>query len=76
MVYRGAMRLAEFSRLVESEFGAAHGKWLLSTHVLSGLGVTADEAIDRGDDVREIWWALCRDNDIPKDRWLGPDLMG
>ena len=33
-----------------------------------------DEFLETETDVREIWWALCRDFDVPKERWLGPDL--
>ncbi|MEJ5919668.1 MULTISPECIES: DUF3046 domain-containing protein [unclassified Corynebacterium] len=67
------MRLAEFHRLVEAEFGDPQGAWLLDSHVLSELGATPAELLESGTEPREIWWALCRDHDIPEDRWLGPD---
>ncbi|MBV7295276.1 DUF3046 domain-containing protein [Corynebacterium sp. TAE3-ERU12] len=67
------MRLAEFYRNVAAEFGDIHGTYLVQSHVLSDRGITAEEAIERGDDLREVWWGLCRDNDVPKQRWLGPD---
>lgn len=69
----GPMRLAEFHRLVRAEFGDHVGSWMLASHVLSDFGATPQELMDRGEDLREIWWALCRDNDVPEERWLGPD---
>ncbi|APT90602.1 hypothetical protein CSPHI_05615 [Corynebacterium sphenisci DSM 44792] len=70
------MRLTEFHRNVLAEFGDVQGPWLVGSHVLTGFGVTAAEAIEAGADLREVWWALCRDNDVPPERWLGPDEAG
>ena len=41
---------------------------------ISEYGKTSNELLETETNVREIWWALCRDFDVPKERWLGPDL--
>lgn len=68
------MRIAKFFDLVHYEFGESNGDWLVRTHVIGGLGATAKELMERGVDLREIWWGLCRDFDVPQERWLGEDL--
>ena len=75
MRYRGAMsmRLAEFHRLIAGEFGDVYGRYLVDSHVLAGVGVTAAEAMERGDDLRRVWWALCDDFEVPEERRLGAD---
>ena len=71
--YGGCMRLADFHRFIEAEFGEVQGPWLVHSHVLPELGGTPAELIERGVEPRDIWWALCRDHDIPEERWHGPD---
>ncbi|MDU0477899.1 DUF3046 domain-containing protein [Staphylococcus chromogenes] len=68
------MRLAEFHRLVEGEFGKATGEYYLSSHVLSEAGSTPAELMQSGADLRDVWWMLCRDFDVPEERWLGEDI--
>ena len=69
------MRESEFRRLVDEEFGPGHGAVLVSGHVLIELGGrTAQEALDAGVPAREAWLALCRDMDVPRERWLGRDI--
>lgn len=67
------MRLAQFNQLVSDEFGSALGQFHVDSHVLSGYGQTSAELIEQGVDVREVWWALCRDFEVPENRWLGED---
>ncbi|WBT07868.1 DUF3046 domain-containing protein [Corynebacterium sp. SCR221107] len=67
------MRLSNFEQLVEDEFGTSRGAWILDSHVISGTGKTANELIESGADLREVWWGLCRDFHIPEDRQLGRD---
>ncbi|QTH58632.1 DUF3046 domain-containing protein [Corynebacterium hindlerae] len=67
------MRLAQFHQLVSDEFGPALGRMHIESHVLTGFGKTPAELIEQGVDVREIWWQLCRDFDVPESRWLGED---
>ena len=64
------MRLTQFRELVEAQFGPARGASLVVDHVLTGLGGrTAEQAIEAGVDPRDVWWALCADFDVPRDRW-------
>ncbi|MDN6439974.1 DUF3046 domain-containing protein [Corynebacterium nuruki] len=67
------MRRTEFDRLVTGEFGDAFGSWIAGSHVLSAFGATAGDLVERGADLREVWWALCDDFDVPEDRRLGAD---
>lgn len=67
------MRRTEFDRLVAEEFGDAFGAWIASSHTLAGLGATPAELIEGTHDLREIWWALCEDFDVPDERRLGKD---
>ena len=46
---------------------------MLESHVLAEYGATPAELIERGVEPRDVWWALCRDHDVPEERWLGPD---
>ena len=50
------MRLADFHRFVEAEFGDPHGSWLLESHVLAEYGATPAELIERGVEPRDVWW--------------------
>lgn len=70
------MRLSEFERLVEDEFGAAKGEWITHSHVLGTFGVTAEVAVAGGEDLREVWLQLCEDFSVPQERRLGTDLPG
>lgn len=69
----GLMRRTEFDRLVEAEFQGAFAGWIQSTHVLPRFGATAEELIDRGVNLRDVWLALCEEFDVPEARRLGPD---
>lgn len=64
------MRRSEFLRAVDDEFG---GRAISMTHdlVLSGIGMTALEALDAGIPPREIWQVLCDDADVPANRRYG-----
>lgn len=73
--YDGRVRLSEFWRLVDEEFGPGYGRLLVDTHVLTELGNrTCAAALEAGVPPREVWVALCRHMDIPQERWLGRDL--
>jgi len=71
------MRLSEFGRAVEAEFGA-RGDSLVNDLALSALAYrTAAQAIAEGVDTREVWLALCAEADVPVARrhgagWLEP----
>lgn len=68
------MQIAKFYDLVHYEFGESNGEWLLRSHLIGALGGTAKELMEQGVDLREIWLNLCRDFDVPEDRWLGEDI--
>lgn len=68
------MWLSELHRRVHDEFGDAKGEWILHSHVLEGLGHTANELIESGEDLTRVWEALCQDFRIPPERRLGKDL--
>lgn len=67
------MRLSEFRQLIEDEFGDARGEWIAHSHILGSFGETADEAIEGGGDLRDVWLQLCDDFGIPEERRLGRD---
>lgn len=66
------MRRSEFQQLVEDEFGVAYASTLLATHVLGELGDrTAHQALGEGVEPKRVWFALCADLDVPRERWWG-----
>ncbi|WP_293953912.1 DUF3046 domain-containing protein [uncultured Corynebacterium sp.] len=70
------MRLSEFRQLIEDEFGDSRGEWITHSHVLGTFGRTADDAIESGKDLREVWLQLCDDFGIPEERRLGREQPG
>jgi len=69
------MRMSDFWRLMEDEFGAAHARSLARDHVLGALGNrTPLDAMESGTRPREAWLALCDDLDVPLERRLGKEL--
>lgn len=63
------VRLTEFHELVRIEFGQLHGDALLRDHVILSLGgLTPAEAIEVGQEPREVWRALCEEFDVPPSR--------
>ena len=69
------MRASEFWRAVDHEFGASYGRVVTRDLVLGDVGsVTAEEALARGLDPREVWLALCAAMDVPAERPYGGGL--
>jgi hypothetical protein len=69
------MRISDFWRLMDDEFGAAYAHSLARDHVLGALGDrTPMQALEYGIEPREAWLALCADMDVPAERWLGKEL--
>ncbi len=65
------MKLSEFSRAVDDEFGA-FGRVLLRETVIVELGnSTPEQALAAGIPAREVWIAMCRVQDVPAERWHG-----
>jgi len=66
------MRLSEFWLAVAEEFGEAYGRVLTRDLRLAEIGdLSAEEALGRGLNTREVWLALCRATDVPPERWYG-----
>lgn len=57
------------------EFGSSYAGVLMREHWLAALTGTANEALDRGVPAREVWFALCADLQVPKERWHGRGLI-
>lgn len=66
------MKLSEFHRAVDEQFGSAYGNSLLADLTLGDLdGKTAVVALDTGVAARDVWVALCRETGVPHTRWYG-----
>ncbi|MCW4465339.1 DUF3046 domain-containing protein [Glutamicibacter sp. MNS18] len=69
------MRLSDFWRNMDHEFGPRYSRVLADTLALSEFNsLNATEALDRGVPPRDVWQAVCRAQDVPPERWLGPDI--
>ncbi|MGZ4617520.1 MAG: DUF3046 domain-containing protein [Frankiaceae bacterium] len=63
------MRLTEFWRLMEDQFGSSYAASLAQDHVLYGLGgATVSQALDRGDDPKRVWQRVCDEFEVPANR--------
>ena len=68
------MRLSQFHELMADEFGRAHADVIIRDLALLELGdKTAATLLSLGEDPRQIWLAICRAQQIPKERWTGLD---
>ncbi len=66
-----AVKLSEFERAVEDEFGAM-GRVLRRDTVVVELGNrTPDEALAAGFPARDVWLAMCLAQEVPRERWYG-----
>lgn len=66
------MKVSEFRLAVDEEFGESQGRVLVSELVIDELGGrTAEQALAAGVPAGEVWGALCRANDVPRERWHG-----
>jgi hypothetical protein len=69
------MRISEYWRLMDDEFGAGYSRVLSSTLVLASVGNrTAEQALASGVDPRKVWLAVCDVQDVPAERRLGRDI--
>jgi hypothetical protein len=56
------------------EFGKAHSDVIIRDFALLELGdMTAALLLAQGEDPRQIWIAICRAQQVPKERWSGLD---
>lgn len=70
------MRLSEFKRAMTEEFGAQVGSAIIRDLVLDEIGgKTAEAALAEGLPIRDIWLAICKSLDVPKDRWYAVGLI-
>jgi hypothetical protein len=66
------MRLSQFQVFMNDEFGDEYAQVLMRDLALIDFGDrTPNRAIADGEDVREVWFAICRSQDVPKSRWHG-----
>lgn len=69
------MRLSEFWALMEQEFGQGYAQIVATSRALTSLDSrTAQQAIDDGERVRDVWEALCRDLEVPPEHHWLPDV--
>jgi hypothetical protein len=63
------VRLTYFRELMEGEFGSVRAASVVHDHVFSELGgLTAEQALERGVDPKEVWLAVCEAYDVPPAR--------
>jgi hypothetical protein len=56
------------------EFGKAHSEVIIRDFALLELGdKTAASLLSAGEDPKQIWLAICRAQQVPKERWSGLD---
>ena len=66
------MKLSRFYELVRDEFGPGFSEVVLNdTRLTEFQDKTPQELIALGEDVREIWFAICKSQAIPRERWQG-----
>lgn len=66
------MKLSEFRFAVREEFGEMKGRAYLRDLSLAGAGgLTAEEALEAGFSAGDVWVALCREAEVPVERWHG-----
>ena len=63
------MRLTHFRQRMAAEFGRVRADMIARDHVFSAFGNrTADQALNAGYDVKEVWRAVCEAFDVPSER--------
>ena len=66
------MKLSRFYELVRDEFGPGFSEVVLNDLRLTEFqDRTPQELITKGEDTRDIWFAICKSQEIPKERWQG-----
>ncbi|RJN33249.1 DUF3046 domain-containing protein [Nesterenkonia natronophila] len=68
------MRESRFWMLMEEEFGKNYAHVLADQLVITPFQLTAREALGAGVSTREVWEALCIQQDVPEERRLGRDI--
>lgn len=66
------MRLSQFQTLMADEFGSEYAAVLLRDLVLTDLGdLTGQSALEAGLEPKEVWQAICKAQNVPRERWHG-----
>lgn len=61
------MRLTEFWRRMDGHFGETYAQSVAKDYVLAGLGGrTVQRALADGEDVKDVWRAVCAEFQIPQ----------
>ncbi len=69
------MRVSDFWRLMDDEFGAGYSRVLARDLVLGAVGGrSALAALQAGVEPRAVWLAVCELQDVPPERRLGKDI--
>ena len=69
------MRISDFWRLMDDEFGAGYSRVLAADLVLTQVGGrTAQQALAEGVAPKTVWLAVCEMQDVPAERRLGRDI--
>ncbi|QMU72247.1 DUF3046 domain-containing protein [Streptacidiphilus sp. P02-A3a] len=63
------MRLTEFWKKMNAQFGSGYAESFASDHVMSELGGrTVREALDAGWETKDVWRAVCAAMGVPASR--------
>lgn len=68
------MRESRFWALMEDEFGENYAHVLAGELVISRYQLTARAALAAGLPPRDVWEAICEQQDVPEERRLGKDM--
>lgn len=69
------MRISEFWRLMDEEFGPQYSRTLARDLVISELGGRAPMgALEAGIEPRQVWNAVCDMQEVPPSRRWGKDI--
>jgi hypothetical protein len=61
------MRLTDFWRRMDAQFGAGYARSFAADYRITGLGSTVDEALLAGVEAKAVWRAICAEFDVRKD---------
>lgn len=69
------VRISDYWRLMDDEFGSGYSRVVSGSLILAGVGGrTADQALAAGVSPRQVWLAVCDVQDVPPERRLGRDI--
>jgi hypothetical protein len=60
------VRVTEFWRRMDEQFGAVYAQSVAKDYVLAGLGGrTIERALAEGEDVKDVWSVVCAEFQVP-----------